>query len=107
MGERENKSQIETRPVGPEPNVSPARKGWETDDQDCGAPEARHNIHLPVPRLRRSDDVENDVPALPGWADVWFRPYGPGFDLKSVLAFSRRAKALRIPGLSGMTEAVP
>ena len=36
------------------PKRSPARKGWETDTQDCGAPEARHSIHPPVPRLRRS-----------------------------------------------------
>jgi hypothetical protein len=25
-----------------------------------------------------------DVPALPGWADVWFRPSGPGSDLRCV-----------------------
>jgi hypothetical protein len=29
------------------------------------------------------------VPALPGWADVWSRPYGPVSVLRFVLAFSR------------------
>jgi hypothetical protein len=57
--------------------LSPARKGWETDTQDCGAPEARHSIPPPVPRLRRSESLVIDVPALPGWAKFGPRPYGP------------------------------
>jgi hypothetical protein len=61
----------EPGPEGREPDVSPARKGWETDRQDCGAPEARHYIHPLVPRPWRSNDIGIDVPALPGWADVW------------------------------------
>jgi hypothetical protein len=32
-------------PEGRPPNISPARKGWETDRQDCGALEARHYLH--------------------------------------------------------------
>ena len=30
-----------------------------------------------VPRLRRSDYSRDWFPALPGWAEVWKRPYGP------------------------------
>src|SRR5580692_9233471 len=32
-------------PEGRPLNFSPARKGWETDRQDCGALEARHYQH--------------------------------------------------------------
>ncbi len=45
-----------------------------------------------VPRLRRSTILVIRLPALPGWADVWFRPYRPGFDLGFIFAFSRRAQ---------------
>jgi len=32
-------------------------------------------------RWRGSGARRIDVPALPGWTDVWSRPYRPGFDL--------------------------
>ncbi len=38
---------------------------------------AAHRQPHRVPRLRRSTILDNCHPALPGWADVWFRPYGP------------------------------
>ncbi len=42
-----------------------------------------------------------EVPVLPGWADVWYRPFGPVADLRFVLAFSRRLfKPLRYGLLS-------
>ena len=40
-----------------------------------------------VPRLRRSDDVAIDVPALPGWAFFGYRPYGPRSDSRSIFEF--------------------
>jgi hypothetical protein len=41
-----------------------------------------------VPRLWRSGMLRNRVPALPGWADLAGRPYGPGdllFGLRQTL----------------------
>jgi hypothetical protein len=40
-----NEPQIGPRPGGPTAKPSPARQGWETDRQDCGALEARHYLH--------------------------------------------------------------
>ena len=36
---------MDLRPGGPGAKISPAREGWESDRQDCGALEARHYQH--------------------------------------------------------------
>jgi hypothetical protein len=59
-----NEPQIGPRPVGPVAKLSPARKGWGTDGEDCGALEARHYLHSSAapPALGRCCGI--DVPAL-------------------------------------------
>jgi hypothetical protein len=54
--ERESKSQNRNRPGGPGPNVSPARKGWETWPRLRSAGGAALH-HPPVPRLWRSNSI--------------------------------------------------
>src|SRR5579859_1194678 len=46
------------------------------------------------PVLRRRWGI--DVPALPGWADVWSRPYGPASVLRFVSRSHTRSFALPI-----------
>jgi hypothetical protein len=76
------------RPGGPArsvPDVSPARKGWDTMPQHTGAPWARHWIHRIlvaltglVPRLRRSDNPCNRYPSPSGLGlRLAGRPAGP------------------------------
>ena len=42
---------------------------------------------LVVPRLQRSTILAIRLPALPGWADFGYRPYGPGSDLRFIAAY--------------------
>ena len=60
-----------------------------------------------VPRLRRSDDVAIDVPALPGWADFGYRPYGPGSDLRFIAGYHTPSKTQILLDLCGPTKVVP
>ena len=79
-----NEPQIGPRPVGPVAKISPARKGWETDRQDCGALEARHYQHSGCRASGARTMLRNRCPSLPGWADFGYRPYGPESDLRFI-----------------------
>jgi hypothetical protein len=47
-------------------NFSPARKGWETDRQDCGALEARHYQHSGCRASGARTMLRNRCPSPPG-----------------------------------------
>src|SRR5580658_1592061 len=83
-----NEPQIGPRPVGPVTKLQPSPEGLGDGSPRLWSAGGAALPTFGVPHLRRSDDVAESVPALPGWAEVW---------LPALRAWVRFAVHFRVP----------
>src|SRR5580658_745902 len=74
-------------PEGRPLNFSPAREGWETDRQDCGALEARHYRHSGCRASGARTMLRNRSQPFRAGLKFGYRPYGPRSDSRFIAGY--------------------